>query len=91
MNLTAADVVIHFDPWWNSAAEQQATDRAHRIGQDRTVSVYKLIARHTIEERILHLQEQKRKLADHFLEQDAVSLASLSREEILALLSESMG
>ena len=91
LNLTAADVVIHFDPWWNSAAEQQATDRAHRIGQDRTVSVYKLIARHTIEERILHLQEQKRKLADHFLEQDAVSLASLSREEILALLSESMG
>lgn len=63
LNLTAADTVIHYDPWWNPAAEAQATDRAHRIGQDRPVFVYKLIAQHTVEERMLALQDEKRALA----------------------------
>src|SRR5690606_7079847 len=59
LNLTRADTVIHFDPWWNSAAEEQASDRAHRIGQDKPVFVYKLIAENTIEEKIAQLQENK--------------------------------
>lgn len=63
LNLTAADTVIHFDPWWNPAAEAQATDRAHRIGQDKAVFVYKLITEGTVEEKILELQERKRQLA----------------------------
>lgn len=58
-----ADSVIHFDPWWNKAAENQASDRAHRIGQTKVVTVYKLVAKGTIEERILALQQQKAKLA----------------------------
>jgi SNF2 family DNA or RNA helicase len=63
LNLTAADTVIHFDPWWNPAAEQQATDRAHRIGQDKNVWVIKLVAQGTLEERIVQLQERKAALA----------------------------
>jgi len=68
LNLTAADTVIHYDPWWNPAAENQATDRAHRIGQDKSVFVYKLIARGTVEERILQLQAEKSDLAAGLLE-----------------------
>jgi len=64
LNLTAADTVIHYDPWWNPAAEAQATDRAHRIGQDKPVFVYKLIAAGTVEEKILELQRRKSGLAD---------------------------
>ena len=64
LNLTAADTVIHYDPWWNPAAEAQATDRAHRIGQDKAVFVYKLITEGTVEEKILELQDRKRQLAD---------------------------
>jgi len=64
LNLTAADTVIHYDPWWNPAAEAQATDRAHRIGQDKAVFVYKLITEGTVEEKILELQERKRALAN---------------------------
>ena len=64
LNLTAADVVIHYDPWWNVAAQDQATDRAHRIGQQHTVTVYKLIAKDTIEERIMQMQESKRDLVN---------------------------
>jgi SNF2 family DNA or RNA helicase len=60
LNLTGADTVIHVDPWWNPAVEAQATDRAHRIGQERVVTSYKLIARDTVEEKILKLQERKR-------------------------------
>ena len=63
LNLTAADTVIHYDPWWNPAVEDQATDRAHRIGQDKPVFVYKLIAQGTVEERMLELQERKKALA----------------------------
>jgi len=64
LNLTTADTVIHYDPWWNPAAEAQATDRAHRIGQDKAVFVYKLITEGTVEEKILELQERKRQLAE---------------------------
>ncbi len=63
LNLTAADTVIHFDPWWNPAAEAQATDRAHRIGQTRPVTVYRLLTRGTVEEKVLRMQQRKRDLA----------------------------
>lgn len=86
LNLTGADIVIHYDPWWNLSVQNQATDRAHRIGQTKTVQVYKLIAAGTIEEKIVALQEEKKDLADAILNQEARSLMSLSREELLALL-----
>ncbi len=71
LNLTAADTVIHYDPWWNPAAENQATDRAHRIGQTKNVFVYKLVAAGSIEEKILALQERKAELAASILGEDA--------------------
>ena len=86
LNLTAADVVIHYDPWWNLAAQDQATDRAHRIGQEREVSVFKLIAKDTVEERIMQMQERKRDLADSILGGEDVASTALNREDILALL-----
>lgn len=86
LNLTAADVVIHYDPWWNTAVQDQATDRAHRIGQKRSVTVYRLIARNTIEERILALQETKRDLADAVVAGAGGASGILMREDILALL-----
>lgn len=86
LNLTGADVVIHYDPWWNIAAQDQATDRAHRIGQTKKVTVYKLIAKQTVEEKILALQESKRDLADSIVNAQAGQLAGMSREELLALL-----
>lgn len=85
LNLTAADIVIHYDPWWNVAAQNQATDRAHRIGQKRQVTVYKLIMKHTIEESILRLQESKQQLADQIIREGMVSLGELGREELLKL------
>ncbi len=86
LNLTGADVVIHYDPWWNIAAQEQATDRAHRIGQTRKVTVYKLIVKSTVEEKILKLQETKRNLADSIVNEQTGQIASLSREELLGLL-----
>ena len=86
LNLTGADVVIHYDPWWNLAAQNQATDRAHRIGQQNQVTVYRIIVKDTIEERILALQEAKRDLAEAVLSGEGTSLASLSQEELLQLL-----
>lgn len=86
LNLTAADVVIHFDPWWNVAVQNQATDRAHRIGQVNTVNVYRLIARGTIEEKIVDLQARKLELADRILGGDGVGAGSLTREELMELL-----
>ena len=86
LNLTAADIVIHYDPWWNLAVQNQATDRTHRIGQENVVSVYKLIAKDTIEEKILHLQEKKRELADRLLNAEEMGSGSFSREELLELL-----
>nr|MBP3597885.1 DEAD/DEAH box helicase [Eubacterium sp.] len=87
LNLTAADIVIHYDPWWNVAAQNQATDRTHRIGQENSVTVIRLIARGTIEERILKLQERKQDLANKVISAEGVSVASLSREELLGLFS----
>lgn len=87
LNLTAADIVIHFDPWWNLAVQNQATDRAHRIGQKNVVNVYKLIVKDTIEENIVKLQEKKRELADQILEGEGLNGSSLTREELMELLS----
>ena len=87
LNLTGASVVIHADPWWNAAAQDQATDRAHRIGQTHVVSVERVIAKGTIEERILALQEAKSDLADQVVGASGVSLASLSRDDLVDLLS----
>ena len=86
LNLTAADVVIHFDPWWNVAVQNQATDRAHRIGQTNTVNVYRLIAKGTIEEKIVELQEKKQELADKILGGSGLKSGSLTKEELLELL-----
>lgn len=86
LNLTKADTVIHYDPWWNVAAQNQATDRAHRIGQTKEVNVYRLIAANTIEENIMKLQEAKQNLVDQVLSGSQVSLAELTREELMELL-----
>ena len=86
LNLTAADIVIHYDPWWNLAVQNQATDRAHRIGQQNVVSVYRLFMKDTIEERIRVLQERKRELADEILGGEGIGQALISREEVLELL-----
>lgn len=86
LNLTAADIVIHYDPWWNVAAQNQATDRAHRIGQENTVTVYELIAEHTIEEQIQNLQKSKQDLAEEILSGEGISSILINRDEILKLL-----
>lgn len=91
LNLTAADVVIHYDPWWNLAVQNQATDRAHRIGQTQVVTVYKLVMKHTIEENILKLQEMKKELAEQVLGGEQVGTARFSRDELLALLEDAGG
>ena len=88
LNLTAADIVIHYDPWWNTAVQNQATDRAHRIGQKNKVLVYRLIAQNTIEEKILRLQEKKAQLADQILGGETTKNPAFSREELLALLQD---
>lgn len=85
LNLTGADVVIHYDPWWNVAAENQATDRAHRIGQKRVVTVYKLVAEHTIEEKVVELQQKKKELADQVLSGEEMGSILFDREELLKL------
>jgi SNF2 family DNA or RNA helicase len=87
LNLTGADTVIHFDPWWNPAVEAQATDRAHRIGQKNVVTSYKLIARGTVEEKILHLQERKRSLTQSVLSGEEEMAQSLTWDEIQSLLT----
>jgi SNF2 family DNA or RNA helicase len=87
LNLTAADYVIHMDPWWNPAVEDQASDRAHRIGQQRPVTIYRLVAKDTIEEKIVDLHRQKRDLADSLLEGADLS-GKVSTEDLLKLISE---
>jgi SNF2 family DNA or RNA helicase len=82
LNLTSADTVIHYDPWWNPAVEEQASDRAHRIGQLRSVFVYKLIAADTVEERIVELQERKSALASLALTQEGMALPAMDAEDI---------
>lgn len=86
LNLTGADVVIHYDPWWNIAAQNQATDRAHRIGQTKKVTVYRLIMKDTIEEKIMNLQNVKQDLANAIIEGDHTSLTQMTPEELMALL-----
>jgi len=86
LNLSAADTVIHFDPWWNPAVEAQATDRAHRIGQTRVVTSYKLIARGTVEEKILSLQQKKREMIQSTVESEEPVMSGLSMAEISELL-----
>jgi SNF2 family DNA or RNA helicase len=87
LNLTGADTVVHFDPWWNPAVEAQATDRTHRIGQTKVVTSYKLIARDTVEEKILVLQNRKKELIQATIGGDEDFAAALSWEEIQELLS----
>ena len=87
LNLTAADYVIHIDPWWNPAVERQATDRTHRIGQERPVMVYKFIAEETVEEKILLLQEKKQALVEQLITTESHFMKSLSRDDITALFS----
>ena len=86
LNLTAADIVIHYDPWWNVAVQNQATDRAHRIGQKNPLTVYKLIAKDTIEENILKLQKKKSRLAEQLLGNEGFESVKFTREEMLELL-----
>ena len=87
MNLTAADTVIHYDPWWNPAVEHQATDRAHRIGQTKPVFVYKLIAADTVEERIIELQDKKGRLAAATLDA-GTAVGSFAAEDLDYLFGE---
>jgi len=86
LNLTQADTVVHFDPWWNPAVEDQATDRAHRIGQSRVVSSYKLITRGTVEEKIVTLQQRKREIIASTLTGEEAFTETLSWDEIRELL-----
>jgi superfamily II DNA or RNA helicase len=87
LNLTAADTVIHYDPWWNPAVEDQATDRAHRIGQQKAVFVYKLLTAGTVEEKIVALQEKKRALVEGLLASDGQAGPQLTKEELEDLLA----
>ena len=91
LNLTAADTVIHYDPWWNPAAENQASDRAHRMGQDKPVFVYKLIAAGSIEEKILEMQAKKAALADSVMSEDGEGGAKFSADDLAALLDDQPG
>ena len=88
LNLTAADIVIHYDPWWNVAAQNQATDRAYRIGQEKQVTVYKLILKDTIEENLLKLQNAKLALAAQVVSEGMVSLGDLSQNELMELFEQ---
>ena len=85
LNLTAADYVIHVDPWWNPSAENQASDRAYRIGQNRAVFIYKMITKDSIEERILQLQEKKRNLMQSIIQTEGSFLKQLTRDDVIGL------
>ena len=90
LNLTAADYVIHLDPWWNPAVEDQASDRAHRIGQERPVTIYRFVMRNTIEEKIIALHEHKRNLANELLSGQGVS-GKLSNDDLMDLIRVGQG
>ena len=90
LNLTSASLVVHFDPWWNPAVEDQATDRAHRLGQKNIVEVIKLISKDTIEEKIVALQNEKRELINSIIEENNLKgevLNKITREELLELFN----
>ena len=86
LNLTGADVVIHLDPWWNISAENQASDRSHRIGQTRNVEVIKLICEDSIEQRVIELQNKKKDLIDKMISNDESTVVSASIEDIKFML-----
>jgi SNF2 family DNA or RNA helicase len=86
LTLTEADTVIHFDPWWNPAVEDQATDRAHRIGQDKPVMVYRLVCEDTVEQKMVELGARKREVAESALGRDQTAGKKLSIEDVEALL-----
>ena len=87
LNLTGADTVIHYDPWWNLSAKNQATDRAYRIGQEKNVQVYNLITKNTLEENILDLQIKKGELADSMINGSADIIKKLTMKDILSMLA----
>ena len=91
LNLTAADVVIHYDPWWNPAVEQQASDRVHRIGQTKPVLVIRLAVEDSVEDHILVLQERKRRLAHSAIESEADGIKRLSRADLEAIFGSASG
>ena len=82
LNLTEADYVFHYDPWWNPAVEMQATDRTHRIGQDKNVFVYKFITKDSVEEKILYLQEKKKQLVQEIISTDSSLLKNITQKDI---------
>ena len=87
LNLTSADIVIHLDVWWNPQVENQATDRAYRIGQKNNVQVYKLITKNSIEEKIYELQEKKSKLIDNMLSTQTTFINKLNKDDIMELFN----
>ena len=87
LNLTAADTVIHYDPWWNPAAESQATDRAHRIGQTKPIFVYRFLTVGTVEARIQGMQERKQKLADSILQEQKADSVNFTLEDVESLFA----
>ncbi|MCD7893466.1 MAG: SWF/SNF helicase family protein [Erysipelotrichaceae bacterium] len=87
LNLTAASAVIHYDPWWNISAQNQATDRAYRIGQNEKVQVFYMVMKDSIEEKIVQMQKQKKELSDTFIEDNSINISQMSKEEILELFS----
>ena len=87
LNLTGADMVIHYDPWWNISTENQATDRAYRIGQKNNVQVYKLITKNSIEEKIYELQQKKSELIENMLDTETTFINKLSKEDIINLFN----
>ena len=88
INLTSAEAVIHFDPWWNVSAQNQATDRAYRIGQHNNVQVFKLIMKDSVEEKIIELQEKKKGLSEAFIENNEGSITTMNHSDILSLFSQ---
>ena len=88
LNLASADYVIHMDPWWNPAVENQATDRAHRIGQTKPVFVYRLVAENTVEEKVIELQEKKKELFDSVVSSDGFSSSALTMDDLKALFDD---
>ena len=91
LNLTAADHVFLLDPWWNPAVEDQATDRAHRIGQDKSVNVYRLVVEHTVEQGMVELGAEKRKIADSAIGRDAATGKKLTMDDVAKLLEKPVG
>ena len=87
LNLTKAQAVIHYDPWWNVSAQNQATDRAYRIGQTKNVLVYQLLMKNSIEEKIYDLQKRKKEMSDVFVENSKGGISTLSKDEIQDLFS----